>query len=445
MTGDKKLRENYFRAIVTNGPCGLSTADNTVRQAAKRLDIIAGTPIETPSVTSPTDGYPFPHVSRLYPAPAKSPSDRSRRSSEGRSKHRKESSALTIPPSPRHRSSSASLRSIDESPGIMPMPAINSSSSVSRGTGHGYSSSAHEDSPISRPSALENLRQVSDRSMQMQATHRRNESNASMLSHFSPTPAPAVLSVATTSNEVVPAQAVGVLDGQPSATESLRQARASSSGDLESVSENVQWPSLTGWTMAKSPPLSPAEIVTPPALEITATSDGPETPVPVSHRAEKSSSVFRSVASSPNISGQTHLSPRHAHTRSVNAPRSKPSSASLLGGNAEIAQIDPTLAAAELASALTKHVCCSVCAVKGVNFPECRKCGMRFCSRDCRVGQKGAGDGKKHLCGAWESRKRSAKMQAVTEGLEVGLEKAGVASMGESLGRTPTPAGVRAF
>lgn len=107
--------------------------------------------------------------------------------------------------------------------------------------------------------------------------------------------------------------------------------------------------------------------------------------------------------------------------------------------------MDPTLAAAELASALTKHVCCSVCAAKGVNFPECRKCGMRFCSRDCRVGQAGAGDGKRHLCGAWESRKRNTKMQSVTEGLEMGSDKAGEVSVGESLGKTPTLAGVRAF
>jgi hypothetical protein len=129
--------------------------------------------------------------------------------------------------------------------------------------------------------------------------------------------------------------------------------------------------------------------------------------------------------------------------------QSKPSSASLLCGDMEnIATIDPTLAAAELASALTKHVCCSVCTVKGVNFPECRKCGMRFCSRECRVGQKGAGDGKRHLCGAWESRKRRAQQE------QAGLGSAGMAgphggiaglpSVAESLGKTPTLASVRA-
>lgn len=70
-----------------------------------------------------------------------------------------------------------------------------------------------------------------------------------------------------------------------------------------------------------------------------------------------------------------------------------------------ILPIDPALAAAELASALTKHVTCSVCGVQGINFPECRKCGLIFCSRACRVDSKAAGDGKRHVCGLWETRK----------------------------------------
>jgi hypothetical protein len=68
-------------------------------------------------------------------------------------------------------------------------------------------------------------------------------------------------------------------------------------------------------------------------------------------------------------------------------------------------KVDPVLAAAELNSALTKRVQCSVCSAKGVNFPECRRCGLVFCSRSCRVDEAGAGNGKKHVCGAWESRK----------------------------------------
>lgn len=58
-------------------------------------------------------------------------------------------------------------------------------------------------------------------------------------------------------------------------------------------------------------------------------------------------------------------------------------------------QIDPELAAAELRSALTKKVVCGVCGIQGVNFPNCRKCEMTFCSRACRVDEKKGGDGKR--------------------------------------------------
>lgn len=58
-----------------------------------------------------------------------------------------------------------------------------------------------------------------------------------------------------------------------------------------------------------------------------------------------------------------------------------------------VASIDPELAALELSSALTKHVTCSVCGADGVNFPNCRKCGLTFCSRPCRI--DGAGNGKR--------------------------------------------------
>ncbi len=158
--------------------------------------------------------------------------------------------------------------------------------------------------------------------------------------------------------------------------------------------------------------------------------------------------TLRNMTSSPNLpTMRDALSPPTKQHRSVSSfapPRSQASSASLLGGDVEIAQIDPTLAAAELASALTKHVCCSVCATKGVNFPECRKCGMRFCSRDCRVGEQGAGDGKRHLCGIWKTRLARAK-EAGLRSDGSGLPSMSV-SFAESLGKTPTAVpGVRAF
>ena len=198
--------------------------------------------------------------------------------------------------------------------------------------------------------------------------------------------------------------------------------------------------------MAVSPP--PSEVgspETPPAPPALLSVASPE---PQSREKERKPDTLKHMYSSPNLpSNRNTLSPPNKQHRSVASasftpPRSQASSASLLGGDVEIAQIDPSLAAAELASALTKHVCCSVCAVKGVNFPECRKCGMRFCSRDCRVGEQGAGDGKRHLCGIWKTRLNKAK----EAGLKCdGSSLPGIAvSYAESLGKTPTMSSVRA-
>ena len=86
----------------------------------------------------------------------------------------------------------------------------------------------------------------------------------------------------------------------------------------------------------------------------------------------------------------------YAHHPLVRAAQdSRTSSAFLTPEQANIAPIDRALAEAELASALTKQVKCSVCGAEGVNFPECRKCGLHFCSRECRIGVQGAGDGKR--------------------------------------------------
>ncbi|OXB38686.1 hypothetical protein J007_01496 [Cryptococcus neoformans] len=106
--------------------------------------------------------------------------------------------------------------------------------------------------------------------------------------------------------------------------------------------------------------------------------------------------TIRRASTSPHL--QTHLHPPPSSSRTrrrlpFELPSSEP-----------IAPIDPVLAAAEMSSALTKHVVCSVCGMKGVNFPECRKCGLRFCSRGCRVGEDRAGNGKRHICGLWKIR-----------------------------------------
>lgn len=97
--------------------------------------------------------------------------------------------------------------------------------------------------------------------------------------------------------------------------------------------------------------------------------------------------IIRRASTFPHLQTDFHPPPFSARTR-----RRLPFD---LTSSEAIAPIDPVLAAAEMSSALTKHVLCSVCGMKGVNFPGCRKCGLRFCSRECRVGEDRAGNGKR--------------------------------------------------
>lgn len=434
MTSDKHLRENYFRAIIEIGPCGLNLADDVVRQAAKRLDLINQTPSEPPTPLHPQDGYPFPQMSLLKPPSRKRRnSRRSRRQASGTHRvQNEETSGRQVYSPPRRQKS---LDSDEVVPVTVPAPTQPSATSVSNGTAFGYSSSVHDTSPVNRPSALDSLRQVSETSVSHR--HQRKASNASILSILSPSPERSLKSLPSVPCAMVDGvQPVGhdLCAPKGSATETLKRMRSSYS-DMGQTQDDVRWPSLSGYKMATSPPPSTAPEPISPPLESIATHE-----VPSAKR--KNAETVRAMASSPNLpSFRTTLSPpgkQHRSVSSVSRMDSRSaSSASLLGGDVEIAQIDPSLAAAELASALTKHVCCSVCAVKGVNFPECRKCGMRFCSRECRVGEQGAGDGKRHLCGVWKTRLARAK--------EAGsrVDKSGVpvmtVSFAESLGKTPTP------
>lgn len=425
MTAEKHLREMYFRTIVNTGHCGLTAADDLVRQAAKRLDIISQTPSEPPTPNLARDGYPFPQMTSLKPPSASS------RKSKRSTRHRSNLSSISVPPAPRRQVSTKSLQAL--SSGIVPSAVKGTISDVS-GTGHGYSSSIHQSSPERRDTALDTLRRVSNN------RHRRNESNASILSLFTPGSLKSTTSEASPVTDHVSFQERIPVQRRESATETLKRVRESAT-DLTEVEDSVRWPSISGWTMKSTPKTSPETV------EVL------EDPFTVKEASKESSSI-RNVASSPNVhQARNSLSPPTKQHRSVaclrndNAPRKAASSASLLCPDMEIAAMDPTLAAAELASALTKHVCCSVCAVKGVNFPECRKCGMRFCSRDCRVGINGAGDGKRHLCGVWATRQKRAAGEsglgingpngASTSGRDL-RDVPGIAvSMAESLGRTP--------
>lgn len=59
-------------------------------------------------------------------------------------------------------------------------------------------------------------------------------------------------------------------------------------------------------------------------------------------------------------------------------------------------KIDPLLAALEAASRVNVKSKCAVCGIQGINFPKCHRCGMTFCSRDCRMAS--GGDAGKHIC-----------------------------------------------
>ncbi|KAK9898115.1 hypothetical protein P389DRAFT_65837 [Cystobasidium minutum MCA 4210] len=66
------------------------------------------------------------------------------------------------------------------------------------------------------------------------------------------------------------------------------------------------------------------------------------------------------------------------------------------GSSNKPAKIDPLLAALEAASRVNVKSRCAVCGIQGVNFPACQKCGITFCSRDCRVAS--GGDAGRHVC-----------------------------------------------
>nr|XP_018265091.1 uncharacterized protein I303_03274 [Kwoniella dejecticola CBS 10117]OBR87249.1 hypothetical protein I303_03274 [Kwoniella dejecticola CBS 10117] len=124
--------------------------------------------------------------------------------------------------------------------------------------------------------------------------------------------------------------------------------------------------------------------------------------------------TLRAVSSSPQfrtLQLSATEKPSFASTTDLTARRILPFEPT---SDQAINPIDPELAKAELSSALTKHVTCGVCGMEGVNFPECRKCGLTFCSRECRVGEDKAGNGKKHICGLWQSKKMLSTSTAMS-------------------------------
>ncbi|CAK9783523.1 unnamed protein product [Cutaneotrichosporon oleaginosum] len=136
------------------------------------------------------------------------------------------------------------------------------------------------------------------------------------------------------------------------------------------------WPPLERWSMAASRQVVPRT----PSNESEQCPTRPREFESVKTEVKKPQ--LRIIASSPQLYHQSPMSPT-SRRRLPFEPKEA------------VASIDPELAALELASALTKHVQCSVCGADGVNFPNCRKCGLTFCSRPCRINETGAGNGKR--------------------------------------------------
>nr|XP_019050745.1 hypothetical protein I302_01187 [Kwoniella bestiolae CBS 10118]OCF29675.1 hypothetical protein I302_01187 [Kwoniella bestiolae CBS 10118] len=290
MTSQDLEVEIYFKNVISNPPTGYEVADDLIRQAAKRLDIITSSPKDEDTM----NGFPFPdtHLSppKIPPKQTKSPRKPSL-TTHGR-KH-----------------STSSVTSLSA-------PRILST-------------------PIKSSASMASLSSITD-------------------DQFEP------VTVRLSERE------------SEDAMSTLRRVHAKSMADLTEALEEQGQEEYYGIMPKRNHP----EISTSPT------------------------NTLRAVASSPQFGT---LRPLRSNTgSSTPARRALPFEPS---SDQQINPIDPELAKAELSSALTKHVTCGVCGMQGVNFPECRKCGLTFCSRECRVGEERAGNGKKHICGLWESKK----------------------------------------
>ncbi|WWC68294.1 uncharacterized protein I206_102218 [Kwoniella pini CBS 10737] len=347
MTASEVEAEMFFRRVIANRPTGFDAADDLIRQAAKRLDIITSTPREEDNLKH----FPFPTVSNSSPATHLSPPRQP-----------------FIPLSP-------------------PKPSSRRSSS----TRHGRQASTASVASISASQILP-------------TTLKSCASAASLCSFFDGTPESATIQLSDTH----------------CAMSTLKRFHKQSEADLtklqiHDLGERAEpiYPSLNGWNL--SPPVS--ESTTSPfgvshasqRTIIASRESGPRLITgsnPNKHIGISPTNTLRAVSSSPQLhtlefSSNTEK-PAFGSTTDLQARRKLPFEPT---SDQAINPIDPELARAELSSALTKHVMCGVCGMQGVNFPECRKCGLTFCSRECRVGENKAGNGKKHICGLWESKK----------------------------------------
>ncbi|WVF71029.1 hypothetical protein IAT40_005826 [Kwoniella sp. CBS 6097] len=470
MTSRDHESEIYFRNVISTPPTGIAFADDLIRQAAKRLDIITSTPRDETDL----QGFPFPQTAATYNA--------------------------TRPDS----STTASNADYYLSP-----PKISTKTSPSNRRGSSPTLSKGRNQTHTRqPSTASGSSTMSTAFSRILSSPVKASPSVASLSTFStsdPTAESFTVELGGTAKDHVKGSARPSVSGEngDSAISTLRRIHARSLTDLSTAldpdgpeeydhdqqeqEENVRYPSLEGWRM--SPPAdSDSRAISSSRAEFGTSHRSQRTIVPSSYSARIGSGIavdgqspqsqaiatavarlslvssrdiqpglsvspadtLRPVASSPQI-GSLRLSRVHASStllendRDATGPfassrsRTSPSTPRRklpFEPTGEIAPIDPSLAAAELSSALTKHVTCGVCGGSGVNFPECRKCGLTFCSRDCRIGNDKAGNGKKHVCGAWESRRL---LSVPTSRAPVALSKSGIPQSHFEVDRASSP------
>lgn len=141
-------------------------------------------------------------------------------------------------------------------------------------------------------------------------------------------------------------------------------------------------------TTHRRPPVS--SIFTSPPVS---TKPSPETPPPLPHSSGLYPSSTTTTASprtpSSPCSIQTYSQPTSNEQRFPRKPHEE-THLTKFGDQS----LDPQLRQLEMDSKVTMASRCDVCGTEGVNLPACPRCGIRFCSRECRVGELAAGDGK---------------------------------------------------
>lgn len=86
-----------------------------------------------------------------------------------------------------------------------------------------------------------------------------------------------------------------------------------------------------------------------------------------------------------------------AESSTVHTPSKERTQDEIFGAPGPL-KIDPLLAALEAASRVNVKTRCAVCGKQGINFPKCQKCGMTFCSRECRTSTVAGAAGGRHAC-----------------------------------------------